>query len=93
LTSFSSVPLIATFYIGLAIFAIAALFAAGIVLQWALLDRPVSGWASLIVSIWMIGAMIISFIGVLGIYLGKVFAEVKQRPYTIVREVHGRGSH
>ena len=41
----------------------------------------------------MIGAMIISFIGVLGIYLGKVFAEVKQRPYTIVREVHGRGSH
>ena len=92
-TSFSSVPLIATFYIGLAIFAIAALFAAGIVLQWALLDRPVSGWASLIVSIWMIGAMIISFIGVLGIYLGKVFAEVKQRPYTIVREVHGRGSH
>ena len=91
-TSFSSVPLVATFYIGVAIFIIAALFAAGIVLQWALLDRPVSGWASLIVSIWMIGAMIISFIGILGIYLGKMFVEVKQRPYTIVREVHGRGS-
>ena len=92
-TSFSSVPLVATFYIGLVIFIIAALFAAGIVLQWALLDRPVSGWASLIVSIWMIGAMIISFIGILGIYLAKMFVEVKQRPYTIVREVHGRGSH
>ena len=92
-TSFSSVPLVATFYIGVAIFIVAALFAAGIVLQWALLDRPVSGWASLIVSIWMIGAMIISFIGILGIYLGKMFVEVKQRPYTIVREVHGRGSH
>jgi putative glycosyltransferase len=91
-TSFSSVPLVATFYIGVAIFIVAALFAAGIVLQWALLDRPVSGWASLIVSIWMIGAMIISFIGILGIYLGKMFVEVKQRPYTIVREVHGRGS-
>jgi putative glycosyltransferase len=91
-TSFSSVPLVATFYIGLVIFTIAAICAAGIVVQWALLDKPVSGWASLIVSIWMIGAMIISFIGILGIYLAKMFAEVKQRPYTIVREVHGRGS-
>ncbi|MCE2980295.1 MAG: glycosyltransferase family 2 protein [Betaproteobacteria bacterium] len=91
-TSFSSVPLVATFYIGVAIFVVAALFAAGIVVQWALLDRPVSGWASLIVSIWMIGAMIISFIGILGIYLAKMFVEVKRRPYTIVREVHGRGS-
>jgi putative glycosyltransferase len=90
-TSFSSVPLVATFYIGLVIFTIAALCAAAVVLQWALLDRPVSGWASLIISVWMIGAMIISFIGILGIYLAKVFAEVKQRPYTIVREVHGRG--
>ena len=40
----------------------------------------------------MIGAMIISFIGILGIYLAKMFVEVKRRPYTIVREVHGRGS-
>ena len=29
-------------------------------------------------------------IGILGVYLSKVFIEVKQRPYTIVREIHDR---
>ncbi|MDH6591655.1 hypothetical protein M2165_001544 [Variovorax sp. TBS-050B] len=33
--------------------------------------------------------MIISFIGVVGIYLSKIFSETKQRPYTIVRHVYG----
>ena len=30
----------------------------------------------------------ISFIGVVGIYLSKIFSEVKQRPYTIIRNVY-----
>ena len=59
-------------------------------MRWLFDARPVSGWTSLIISVWLIGSMIMSFIGVVGIYLAKVLSEVKQRPYTIVREVHGR---
>lgn len=90
ITSFSNWPLIAIFYVGLAIFAVSAIATATVVVQWALLDQPVSGWTSLIVSVWLLGAMIISFLGVIGIYLAKMFSEVKRRPYTIVREIYGR---
>ena len=44
----------------------------------------VSGWASLIVSIYFIGGLIIANLGMLGIYLGKVFDETKRRPLYII---------
>jgi putative glycosyltransferase len=37
------------------------------------------------VSIWFLGGLMIFCIGVIGIYLAKVFTETKDRPYTIVR--------
>jgi putative glycosyltransferase len=43
-------------------------------------------------SIWLIGGMIISFIGVIGIYLAKIFSETKRRPYTIVRNVYSQNA-
>ena len=92
ITSFSNWPLVAIFYIGVAIFLASATVTAAVIVQWTLLDKPVSGWTSLIVSVWLLGAMIISFLGVIGIYLAKMFSEVKGRPYTIVREVYGRQS-
>ena len=91
-TAFSNAPLIAIFYIGLAMFLMASAVAGWFVLEWTFLAQPVSGWTSLIVSVWLLGAMIILFIGIIGIYLSKMFSEVKRRPYTIVREVHGRST-
>jgi len=41
-------------------------------------------------SIWLLGGMVISFIGVVGIYLSKIFSETKQRPYTIVRQIYAK---
>jgi putative glycosyltransferase len=89
ITSFSTAPLVAIFYIGIATFVVAAVLMIGIVVQWMFIAEPVSGWTSLIVSLWLIGSMVISFIGIIGIYLAKILSEVKRRPYTIVREVHG----
>ena len=90
ITSFSNLPLMGIFYVGIAIFCIAASYTALVLVQWVFFARPVDGWTSLIVSIWLLGAMIISFLGIIGIYLAKMFSEVKRRPYTIVRQVHGR---
>ena len=50
------------------------------------------GWPSLIVSIWFLGGLTIFFIGVLGIYLAKMYREIKQRPYSIVRDVFPAGT-
>lgn len=52
-------------------------------------EKIVLGWASLIVSQFFIGGIIISILGVLGIYLGKTFEESKKRPLYIVRNQIG----
>jgi len=89
-TSFSNAPLISIFYIGLVISFFSTVYIAYLVLQRLLWAAPLGGWTSVMASIWLLGGMIISFIGVVGIYLAKIFSEAKQRPYTIVRHVYGR---
>ena len=61
-------------------------FAAGlfILLRAMLYGSPVVGWPSLFVSLYFIGGIIISILGMLGIYLGKTFDEAKKRPLYIV---------
>jgi putative glycosyltransferase len=89
-TSFSNAPLVSIFYVGVAISLMALVYIAYLMLHWAFLARPLSGWTSVMASIWLLGGMIISFIGVIGIYLSKIFSETKQRPYTIVRRIHAQ---
>jgi putative glycosyltransferase len=89
-TSFSNAPLIAIFYIGVAISLVAGGYTVYLVMNWWLFSHPLSGWTSVMASIWLIGGLVISFIGVIGIYLSKIFSEAKRRPYTIVRHVYGR---
>ena len=48
-------------------------------------EVSIMGWSSLIVSLYFIGGIIISILGIIGIYLGKTFDESKKRPLYIVR--------
>jgi dolichol-phosphate mannosyltransferase len=49
-------------------------------------DVTVAGWTSILASIWLVGGIIISCLGVVGIYIGRVFTEIKRRPHHIVAE-------
>ncbi|AEA67782.1 glycosyltransferase family 2 protein [Pseudomonas brassicacearum] len=89
-TSFSNAPLVGIFYIGIAISFFAVLYIVYLIMHWLFLATPLSGWTSVMASIWLLGGMIISFIGVVGIYLSKIFSESKQRPYTIVRQIYAQ---
>lgn len=89
-TSFSNAPLVSIFYIGVGISLLAFAYNVYLVINWMFFAKPLSGWTSVMASIWLLGGLIISFIGVVGIYLSKIFSETKQRPYTIVRKVHAR---
>lgn len=88
ITDFSDVPLRLIFYAGLLISAISAGYIGYLVVRKLVFDIPVDGWTSVIVSIWFLGGMTILFLGVIGIYLSKVFIETKRRPLTIVRHVY-----
>jgi putative glycosyltransferase len=41
-------------------------------------------------SIWLLGGIIISFIGIIGIYLSKIFIETKKRPLTVVKKIYNK---
>ena len=48
---------------------------------------PVTGWSSLIVSIYFMGGVIVAILGILGIYLGKTYDETKHRPLYVINHM------
>lgn len=65
----------------------ASLAAGAVVFVRALLGGvKVSGWASLMVSLYFLSGVILGFMGILGLYLGRVFDEVKGRPLYVIRD-------
>jgi len=87
-TSFSSLPLVFTFYSGLFISITALGYIVYLIIRYFFVASLPDGYTSIIASIWLFSGLIIFFIGVQGIYISKVFSEVKQRPYTVVRQVY-----
>lgn len=88
-TSFSNKPLLLIFNLGMTITIISFFYILYLIVRKVFYAQSLEGWTSLIVSVWFIGGLIISFIGIVGIYLSKIFIETKSRPYTIIREIYG----
>lgn len=88
ITSFSNAPLVSIFYIGISLFFISVIYLGYLLVNWMFLAKPLSGWTSVMASIWLLGSMMISFMGIIGIYLSKIFSETKQRPYTIIKNIY-----
>jgi putative glycosyltransferase len=91
-TSFSNAPLTGIFYIGIIISLIAVTYTGYLFVNKLFFFKPLGGWTSVMASIWLLGGFVISFIGIVGIYLSKVFSETKHRPYTIVRQIYKQQS-
>jgi putative glycosyltransferase len=86
-TSFSRRPLVLVFYLGTAIVAISIVAAAYLI--WRQMTAGfLPGWASVVVSVWLLGGLTLFSIGLVGIYLSRVFIESKRRPLTVVRKVY-----
>jgi polyisoprenyl-phosphate glycosyltransferase len=79
LTSFSVVPIRAFTFLGCLLFFISVITGCYAFIQ-KLLGNTSIGWTSLIISIWLLGAIQLISIGVVGEYIGKIFIEVKKRP-------------
>jgi putative glycosyltransferase len=88
ITSFSKRPLMFVFYLGAIISLLSFIFLLVILAQYFFLGVSVEGWTSLIVSIWLVGGIMIFCTGIIGIYLSKIFIEVKNRPYSIIKKIY-----
>jgi glycosyltransferase involved in cell wall biosynthesis len=89
--SFSTVPLRASFYGGLAIAAIAVLYALFIIGRVLLFGIDTPGYASLLIVVLSLGAIQLVSIGIIGEYLGRLFLEVKGRPIYVVEGLYEEG--
>lgn len=79
ITSFSVKPVRIVFMAGI-LFLIIALIMLIYVLTAYFMGRAVSGWPSLILSVWLVGAFVLIGLGIIGEYVGKIYTEVKNRP-------------
>lgn len=82
--AYSDKPLRLSVQLGFVIAFLAFCYGAYILLRALLYGSAITGWSSLIVSIYFMGGIIVAILGVLGIYLGKTFDETKKRPLYVV---------
>ena len=86
ITSFSVTPINAILGLG-GIFMLIALAIGIYVIVSLAMGDAVHGWASLMLSIWFVGGVVLLAIGVIGLYIGRIFIEVKNRPLYHIQEL------
>ena len=89
ISTFSTLPLKIATYIGALISAFAIIYALVFALRTLFFGVDVPGFPSLIVSVMFFSGVQLVFLGIIGEYIGRIFAEVKRRPLYIVAEETG----
>ena len=89
--SFSTQPLYGIFVGSLVAALLLVLMAVGLVLTRVMHPEYQAGWSSLVISIWLVGAIITNCMAVIGLYIAKIFEQVKERPRFVVRQVYSPG--
>ena len=83
ITSFSVAPLHFITFVGVVMTVFSFL-----AIVWAVYeyfdDHTIEGWTSTLVSLWFIGGVVTTAIGIIGTYIGKIYTEVKRRPHYFV---------
>lgn len=85
ITSFSVKPLYSAIYIGF-IFAFLSFLYLPYIIYSYFIGSSVSGWSSVLITIAFFGSLNLIIMGVLGIYIGKILIQNKQRPLYIIQE-------
>ena len=85
ITSFSTTPLRFISFLGLLCFAIAILMTIYGIYSWTI-NKVITGWTSLFISLYFIGGIQLLSVGIIGEYIGKIYKETKHRPRYIIEE-------
>ena len=85
ITSFSAKPMRLIFMIGLILLLIDIVVAVYVLISYFSLNT-ISGWTSIMLSVWFLGSLILIGMGIIGEYIGKIFIEVKKRPRYAIKE-------
>jgi dolichol-phosphate mannosyltransferase len=84
--SFSDRPLRLVVRLGLIFALLSFLMVAYSVVRYVAGDIAVAGFTSIVASVWLVGGAMIACLGVVGLYVGRIFGEAKRRPHYLVAE-------
>ena len=87
ITSQSNKPLIFSVGVGFTMAIISFIFIIVLIIRRLAFNDVTTGWASLIASVFLMGGLILAAIGVVGIYIGNIFNEAKNRPIYVISEI------
>lgn len=79
ITSFSAKPIRMIFFVGLVLLILDIAVAAWVMVS-HFCGHAMSGWASIMLSVWFLGSLVLIALGIIGEYIAKIFTEVKHRP-------------
>ena len=85
ITSFSTAPLRFITLVGLGMTFVSILMILFGIVDY-LIGNTIQGWTSLLVSLWFIGGIVTTGVGITGVYIGKIYNEVKRRPRYFIEE-------
>ena len=88
ITSFSIKPLYLTIYFGLFLSFVSIIFYAIYLFYSIYHNIAISGWASLISTVVFFGGLNLTVLGIIGIYIGKLFIQSKNRPNYIIKNTN-----
>lgn len=86
--SFSARPLLYIALLGFFLTAGSVVFVLWLIFRAIFLSSPPEGWTSIVASIWFIGGITILCLGIISLYLAKIYEEVKRRPSVIIRRIY-----
>jgi glycosyltransferase involved in cell wall biosynthesis len=88
ITSFSIRPLYISIFLGISLFFLSLLFYILYVFYSIYYGNVISGWASVIFTIVIFGGLNLIVLGIIGVYVGKLFMQSKQRPNYLIRDTN-----
>lgn len=86
IVSQSNKPLRLSIKLGFLVSFMSLIYSFWLIVRYLTFSIPVEGWTSVMVSIYFIGGLLFSNMGILGLYIGKVFDEIKNRPLYLIQE-------
>lgn len=86
IVSQSNKPLRLSIKFGFTVSFLSFLYSTWLIIRYFIYTIPIEGWTSVMVSIYFIGGLLFANMGILGLYIGKIFDEVKNRPLYIIQE-------
>ena len=89
ITSFSNMPLHFALYFGFFVSGLSFLYGIYAIYMNIFTQITIPGWTSLLVAVLFLGGVQLITLGIIGLYVGKLFSEVKKRPRYIVKKTLG----